>query len=159
MPIIKLSTEIHAPIERVFDLARSIDLHQQSMGHTGEKAIGGRMSGLIELGETVTWEAVHFGLKQRLTSQITVCEAPIHLQDVMVTGSFKRFTHDHYFSETGSGTMMKDVFDYDSPFGFLGLIADLLFLESYMTRLLEKRNQLIKKVAEGEGWRDFLPDG
>src|SRR5580765_2368162 len=127
MPVIKLSTEIQAPIGRVFDLARSIELHQRSMGHTNEKAIAGKMSGLIELGETVTWEAVHFGVTQHLTSEITICDPPVHLQDIMVTGAFKRFTHDHNFSETGSGTMMKDVFDYDSPFGFLGSIADLLF--------------------------------
>ena len=156
MPVIKLSTEINAPIARVFDLARSIDLHQRSMGHTNEKAIAGRMSGLIELGETVTWEAVHFGVKQQLTSKITKCEPPVHLQDIMVTGPFERFTHDHYLSEIGSGTMMKDVFDYDSPFGFIGSIVDLLFLETYMTRLLEKRNQSIKKAAESEGWRDFM---
>ena len=159
MPVIKLSTEIHAPIARVFDLARSIDLHQRSMGHTSERAIAGRMSGLIELGETVTWEAVHFGVKQQLTSKITICEPPVHLQDVMVSGPFERFTHDHYLSETGSGTMMKDVFDYDSPFGFLGSIADWLFLESYMTRLLKTRNQVIKRAAESESWRDFLIDG
>jgi ligand-binding SRPBCC domain-containing protein len=159
MPVIELGAELKALIERVFDLARSIDLHQRSMGHTGEKAIAGRMSGLIGLGETVTWEAVHFGMKQRLTSKITVCEPPVHLQDVMAAGPFKSFTHDHHFSETGLGTQMKDVFDYDSPFGFLGSIVDLLFLESYMTRLLEKRNQVIKEAAEGEGWPDFLPHG
>jgi ligand-binding SRPBCC domain-containing protein len=156
MPIIHLNTEIHAPIERVFDLARSIDLHQMSMGHTRERAIDGRTSGLIEVNETVTWEAVHFGTKLRLTSKITVCESPIHLQDVMVAGAFKRFTHDHYLSETASGTSMKDIFDYDSPFGYLGSIADSLFLEGYMRRLLEIRNQEIKKAAEGEGWRTFL---
>ena len=155
MPVIKLSTEIHAPIVRVFDLARSIDLHQRSMSHTNEKAIAGRTSGLIKLGETVTWEAVHFGITQRLTSKITVCESPVHLQDVMETGAFKRFTHDHYFSEVASETMMEDIFDYDSPFGLFGSIADQLFLERYMAGLLEKRNQLIKTVAEGEGWRDF----
>lgn len=88
MPVIDLETKINAPIERVFDLARSIDLHQRSMGHTQERAVGGVLSGLLDLGQTVTWEAVHFGFRQRLTSKITVCDRPTHLQDIMVEGGF-----------------------------------------------------------------------
>ena len=156
MPVVKLTTEISAPIDRVFDLARSIDLHQRSMNHTQERAVDGVMSGLIDVGQTVTWEAVHFGIRQRLISKITICERPTHLQDIMVSGAFKRFTHDHYLSETETGTIMADVFDYDSPFGFLGYAADILFLENYMTGLLKARNRLIKLAAEGEEWRDFL---
>ena len=51
---------------------------------------------------------------------------------------------------------MRDVFDYDSPLGFLGQIADFLFLESYMKNLLSERNQTIKQTAESEEWRKFL---
>jgi hypothetical protein len=61
MPKIELHTEIDAPIERVFDLARSIDLHMLSTSHTNEKAIAGKTSGLIGLGEWVTWRAKHLG--------------------------------------------------------------------------------------------------
>ena len=156
MPVVNLETIINAPIERVFDLARSVDLHQQSMGHTNERAVGGVTSGLIGLGETVTWEATHFGIKQRLTSKITVCELPTHLQDIMVDGAFKGFTHDHYLSETPTGTLMKDVFDFSSPLGFLGVIADFFVLENYMTGRLKKRNEVIKQAAESEDWRRFL---
>ncbi len=156
MPVIKLETNIKAPIERVFDLARSIDLHQQSMGHTQERAVGGVTTGLIDLGQTVTWEAVHFGIKQRLTSKITVCDRPTHLQDIMVDGAFKGFTHDHFLSETGTGSLMKDIFDFSSPFGLLGAIADFLYLEKYMTGLLKKRNEVIKQAAESDDWQQFL---
>ncbi len=156
MPIIKLTTEINSPIDRVFDLARSIDLHQRSMNHTQERAVDGVMSGLIDIGQTVTWEAVHFGVRQQLTSKITICKRPTHLQDIMISGAFKRFTHDHYLSETKTGTIMADVFDYDSPFGFLGYAADILFLENYMTRLLKERNRMIKQAAESNEWLDFL---
>ena len=156
MPVINLETNIKAPIERVFDLARSIDLHQRSMGHTQERAVSGVMTGLIDLGQTVTWEAVHFGIKQRLTSKITVCERPTHLQDIMVDGAFKGFTHDHFLSETETGTLMKDLFDFTSPYGALGVMADYLFIESYMTGLLKQRNEAIKQAAESEDWRQFL---
>jgi ligand-binding SRPBCC domain-containing protein len=153
MPLIHLETDILAPIERVFDLARSIDLHKISMESSQERAVNGVTSGLIELGQTVTWEAVHFGVRQRLTSKITICERPRHLQDVMVGGAFAGFTHDHFLSEIEGGTLMRDDFDYRSPLGPLGSLADVLFLETYMTKLLAERNATIKRVAESDEWR------
>ena len=51
---------------------------------------------------------------------------------------------------------MCDVFDFDSPLGILGDIADRLFLAAYMRRLLDTRNALIKTVAETDRWRDYL---
>lgn len=129
------------------------------MENSQERAVDGRTSGLIELGETVTWEAVHFGVKQRLTSKITVCDRPRHLQDVMVSGAFAAFTHDHFLSETANGTLMKDDFDYRSPLGFVGSIVDALFLESYMAKLLSERNETIKRFAEGNEWKSLLSEG
>ncbi len=156
MPIIKIEMKINAPIQRVFDLARCIDLHTESMSESKEKAIAGVTKDLINKDETVTWEAVHFGIKQKLTSKITIFERPYHFRDSMVKGAFKRFDHDHFFETKDSQTIMKDVFDYDSPLGFLGNIADALFLESYMTKLLQSRNQLIKAVAESDDWKKYV---
>ena len=156
MPIIKIEMKINAPIERVFDLARCIDLHTESMSNSKEKAVAGRTKGLINKDETVTWEAIHFGIKQKLTSKITIYERPYRFRDSMLKGAFKRFDHDHFFEMRNSQTIMKDVFDYDSPLGFLGDIADALFLENYMTELLESRNALIKTVAESDDWKKYI---
>jgi ligand-binding SRPBCC domain-containing protein len=156
MPIIEIEVEIYAPIERVFDLARCIDLHEETMSRNNEKAIGGVTKGLINLGETVTWQATHFGIRQKLTSKITAYNRPFHFQDLMLKGAFKRFTHDHFFEQKDAEVLMKDVFDYDSPFWILGKIADALFLKNYMKNLLTERNLLIKKIAESEDWRKFL---
>jgi ligand-binding SRPBCC domain-containing protein len=155
MPVIKLETKITAPVERVFDLARCIDLHTESMGRSREKAVGGITSGLINLGESVTWEAVHFGVRQNLTSSITIYDRPRHFRDSMVSGAFKQLDHDHFFSEVEDGTLMRDVFDYTAPLGFLGTAADKLFLKGYMARLLAGRNAVIKRVAEGDDWKRF----
>ena len=150
MPVIHITTTIDCPIEIAFDLSRSIDLHAESTSHTDEKAVAGRTSGLIELGEQVTWEATHFWRRQRLTSEITKFDRPHHFRDSMVDGAFKRFDHDHHFVEESGKTVMNDRFDYTSPLGFLGSIADALFLKRYMSGLLTKRNELIKKVAESD---------
>jgi ligand-binding SRPBCC domain-containing protein len=148
MPTIISLTEINAPIEKVFDLSRSIDLHMESTKQTGEQAIAGRTSGLIELGETVTWRAKHFGIWQNLTSKITEFNYPSFFVDEMVSGAFKSFKHEHHFSEADGHTIMKDVFVFESPFGALGRLFNWLILNRYMANLLTKRNQVIKDVAE-----------
>jgi ligand-binding SRPBCC domain-containing protein len=120
----------------------------ESTSHTKERAVAGRTSGLISLGETVTWEAAHFGIRQRLTSMITELEPPHRFVDEMVSGAFKSFKHTHTFEALESGTLMTDIFEYRSPFGILGSLADVIFLRSYMERLLVKRNKYIKSCAE-----------
>ena len=156
MPLIKLETTVNAPIERVFDLSRSIDLHRASVNKHGEKAVAGVREGLIKLDESVTWEAMHFGIRQKLTSKITAFERPRYFRDSLVSGAFARFDHDHFFEEIKTGTLMKDVFDYDSPFWIFGKIADALFLEKYMTKILSERNRLIKETAESNDWQKYL---
>jgi ligand-binding SRPBCC domain-containing protein len=146
MPVIELVTHINAPIERCFDLARSIDVHMASTRHTGETAIAGRTSGLIELGESVTWRAKHLGIWQTLTSRITELEYPNFFTDEMVEGAFKALRHEHYFYPVHDQTLMQDIFWFESP---LGILFDLFFLKKYMLRLLKKRNQVIKELAEG----------
>ena len=156
MPVIELNTEIHAPVDRVFDLSRSVDLHVASTAHTGERAVAGVTSGLIELGQEVTWRARHFGVWQHLTSRITAFDRPAHFRDSLVRGIFRRFDHDHFFATSGGGTVMRDVFDFRSPLGILGRIADRLFLVRYMTHLLATRNALIKTVAESDQWQRYV---
>jgi ligand-binding SRPBCC domain-containing protein len=149
MPRIEIDTIIRAPIERVFDLARSIDVHRQSQSAHRERAIAGRTSGLIELGEIVTWEAVHFGVRQCLTSKIVAMSRPTHFRDSMLAGTFKRLDHDHFFELQSDGnTRMTDIFDYSAPLGPIGRLADWLVLEAYMRRLIEARNQCLKRLAE-----------
>lgn len=160
MPIIRHSLRIVAPVERCFDLSRSVDLHQHSLSSSGERVVGGVTSGLIGMGQSVTWEATHFGIRQRLSSRITAYDRPRHFRDTMVFGAFRRFDHDHYFEgDGGSATVMRDVFDFDAPLGVLGRLVEAAFLTGYMRRLLSDRNMVIQRIAESEEWREYLPIG
>jgi ligand-binding SRPBCC domain-containing protein len=156
MPTIVLTTVIHAPPERCFDLSRSIDLHVTSTRQTGERAVGVVTSGLLGPGQEVTWSARHLGIRQTLTSRITAFDRPHHFRDSMVRGAFRRFDHDHFFSARGEDTEMRDVFDFTSPLGLLGRLADAVVLERYLTRLLTTRNEEIKRVAESDAWRSLI---
>jgi ligand-binding SRPBCC domain-containing protein len=150
MTEIVLYTTINSPIQIVFDCARSIDIHQLSTAKTNEKAIAGRLSGLCELGDGVTWRAKHFGIYQTLSSKITKFKPPFYFQDCMIEGAFTFIKHDHYFEESNGITLMKDSFVYGVPYGVFGSLFDKIILKKYMTNLLTNRNQVIKSVAESE---------
>ncbi len=152
MPIIHLITEIKAPIERCFDLSRSIDLHLLSTTKTHEKAIAGVTKGLIGLDEEVTWRARHFGIYQNLTTRITAYKYPVYFESEMTQGAFKKIEHKHEFETRNDITIMKDHFDFEAPLGILGKLVSKLLLYNYMKKLLEERNRVIKRAAETEEW-------
>lgn len=156
MPAIHITTIINAPVERCFDLARSIDLHSYTTAQTNEKAIAGTTGGLINKGETVTWQAKHFGVVQQLTSLITEMDAPFLFEDRMLKGAFKSIRHRHYFEERGGQTIMKDEFIFESPLGIIGRLFNALVLTKYMEKFLIRRNAILKQVAESEEWRKYL---
>jgi len=156
MPLIELRTEIKGNKDIVFDLSRSIDLHKILTEKTNEDTIAGKTSGLIGLNESVTWRAKHFGIYQKLTSKVTEFDRPNYFADEMINGAFSEFKHEHHFADLNGGTLMTDFFDYKSPLGFLGKLADKLFLKKYMTELLEERNRIVKEFAETDKWKSVI---
>ncbi len=156
MPKIELTTEIHASISICFDLSRSIDLHKISTAKTREEAIGGTTSGLINLGEYVTWQATHFGLKQKLTSKITVFESPFYFRDEQIKGIFKSICHDHKFEQVGEKVIMIDIFEFEAPYGIIGRLLNKLVLTNYLRNFLIERNNIIKDYAETDKWKLIL---
>lgn len=153
----RIVTEIAAPVELCFDLARDIDFHARSLGDTGERAVAGRTSGLIGLGESVTWEARHLGVRQQLTAKVTAFDCPTYFRDVMTRGAFRSFAHDHRFEAQGNLTMMIDEVEFRSPLGPVGWMVDALFMTGYLRRLLQGRCQAIKREAEAVAQRHAEP--
>jgi ligand-binding SRPBCC domain-containing protein len=104
----------------------------------------------MRLGDTVTWEAVHFGIKQHLTTTITAYERPQYFIDEMTRGIFQELKHHHAFVPQASGTLMIDTFTFRAPWGILGRVVEALVLTRYMRGLLLTRNRYLKQAAEAD---------
>lgn len=156
MPLLHLETFIKAPAGVVFDLSRSVDLHKTSMQNHNEEIIDGVRQGLMNKGDTVTWRAKHLFRNRTLKVQLTELVAPTFFADEMLKGDFKKMRHEHSFEEVAGGTVMRDHFYFESPFGIAGKIINVLFLREYMKRLLLKRNGEIKRIAETYLYKEFL---
>ena len=153
-------TVIEAPIERCFDLSRSVEVHLLANIHSGEQALatGGITAGLPELHQQTTWRAKHFGVWQNLTSKYTAMQPPTFFQATMTEGIFRSMQADHFFRTLPSGaTEMRDDFRIAAPLPLLGLLAEAMFLHRYMLALLRERNTVIKQLAESNDWQRYLP--
>ena len=148
MSEIVLETFIAAPAEICFDLMRDIRIHTETTSRTNEKAIAGVTDGKIGLGQSVTFEGTHFGMRQRLTVEVVEFEPPMRFVDEMTEGNFRTFKHIHEFFPQGNGTQLRDTITWTSPFGILGRIVDTLLLERHLRSLVVTRNAKLKELAE-----------
>jgi ligand-binding SRPBCC domain-containing protein len=144
---IVLQTLVRAPTARCFDLARSTNAHVASQVDSGERVIAAPRE-LLELGDEVTWEARHFGFRQRLTARITQMKSPTVFADDQVSGAFRSFRHVHRFDAVPGGTLVVDDFTYRLPLGWIGLVVDLLLVRGYMRTLLRRRAAFLRHLAE-----------
>ena len=156
MSKIILHTKINAPVERCFLLSLSVDLHKGSTAQTNEKAIAGVTLGLMKLNDVVTWEAKHFGVVQHFTSKIMKYEKPNYFVSEMQKGAFKKFYHQHSFKTENSCCVMTDELELEAPLGILGKVAMSMVVRNHIQDLLLKRNEFIKKIAEGDEWKKYL---
>lgn len=139
---------VEAPAEVVFDLSLDIDAHVASMSDSGEQAVGGVTSGLIGLGETVTWRARHFGVPFTMTSRVTAWDRPRRFVDEQVTGPFRSFHHEHLFEADAGATTMIDRVRFVAPVGPVGRLVERLVLGRYLHQLIADRAQHLKAEAE-----------
>ena len=140
-------TESQLPVEQLFDLARSIDLHVDSQRDSGERAVAGVTSGLIGEGQEVTWRAKHFGIPLTMTSRVTHLDFPRSFTDEQVKGPFKAFRHVHEFEPTAAGSIMTDRVEFTAPLGVLGRGVERLILRRYLERLIRYRGSFLAARA------------
>lgn len=156
MPTIHLTTFIAAPADIVFDLSRHIGLHKDSMSKFKEEAVAGTRFGLIEKEETVTWKAKHLFKNRVLRIKVTEMKRPEMFTDEQAQGDFKMMKHEHYFKPCDNGTILIDLFHFESPYGTFGKWINSLFLTRYIKKLIEHRNKTIKEFAESDKWKKYL---
>jgi ligand-binding SRPBCC domain-containing protein len=150
MTTLLLETRIAAPPDVVFDAARDMDLHVASTARTNERVIGGVVHGLIGLGEEVTFEARHLGLRVSGTFRVTEYDRPHRFVDERVRGFLAAVRHEHLFAADGTGTRMTDRFTYRLPFGPFGRVADALAVRRHLQRLLHDRADFLRRHLEGQ---------
>jgi ligand-binding SRPBCC domain-containing protein len=157
---IEVRTWINAPSEVCFDLARSQSAHVSSARQTSERIVAGPPNDLLELGDVLTFEARHFGVRQRLTAEIVAFDRPRMFVDEARHSAFRSMRHEHRFTPVKGGTEMQDTLECIGPLGLIGRLAEVVFLSAYMRRFIIRRAHALKGMAEsssGTGGKNHPP--
>jgi ligand-binding SRPBCC domain-containing protein len=153
MPKIHLTSHVNAPIERVFQLARSTSLHKAVLrGFKGGKLEGGS-EGIMGVGDKVTFSLRFMGRQRVLVTRIESLDMPLMFASTLVKGSFKSLRHEHHFKSIQNGSLVIDLLEYEPAFGALGRLADKMLIRPFLRKYLEAKNRVIKQYAEGEKWK------
>jgi ligand-binding SRPBCC domain-containing protein len=149
------SVHINAPIERCFLLSTNIELVSKTLGM---KPIEGKTQGMIGPGDKLLWAGWKFGFPQMHETLITRYEQPVFFQDTMGRGRFKRFQHDHHLFYIDGRTVLNDKIRFTLPLSWAGRLVARAILVPYISRVLRRRMRLLKKIAESQEWRKYLPE-
>lgn len=148
---------VNAPIERCFLLSTSLELVKHSLKMNLVPSESTRTSGLVQDGDRLMWRGWAFGLPHRHESVITKYERPDFFQDSMEQGRFKRFQHDHFFTEISGRTLLNDKIRFSLPMSGLTRPLGRFVVTPHVSRMLRHRLELLKRVAESEEWKQYLP--
>ncbi len=152
---LKESIHVNAPVDRCFLLSTNIALVQKTIGL---KPVSGKTSGLIVGDDRLVWRGWKFGLPAMHETLITGYERPKFFQDTMGRGRFKRFQHDHHFEWIDGQTVMWDIVRFSLPFGPLGRLIGRWIVVPHVLRLMLRRMELLKRIAESDDWRGYVGD-
>jgi ligand-binding SRPBCC domain-containing protein len=145
---------VSAPIERCFLLSTSVEIVERELGM---HPVRGRTSGLVVEGDTVRWEGWQLGLPQFHESLIELFEPLVFFRDRMIAGRFARFEHDHHFNDRGDGTvLLSDELRFVMQWGWFGNLIGQWLLVPHIRGLMRKRFTLLKMIAEGDEWENYL---
>ena len=149
---------VQAPCQRCFDLTRSVDFHVASAREIAARADGGRRTGLSAAGDATVWSARFLGVRSSMETRIEDFETPAGFRDRLTHGLLGRFEHTYHFvpCEAG-GCLVSDELIVAAPFPALGRIVERVYLRARMRTLVGRRLAAIKRAAEGDEWRRYLP--
>lgn len=154
--IVQDEVEVRSPPERCFLLSTSVTLVERELRM---RPVQGRTSGLVVAGDTVRWEGWQLGLPQFHESLIESFEPFVFFRDRMIAGHFASFEHGHRFTDQDDGTvLMSDEVSFTMPLGLIGDLLGKYILVPHIRRLLRSRFARLKRIAESEEWKLYLPE-
>ncbi len=98
-------------------------------------------------GKIVKIKTTKFFLPTYWEVQIEKLHAPDTLIDIALKSPFKFWRHQHLFIQTENGCELKDIIEYELPFGFIGKLFDH-YIEKDIKDMFEYRHTQTKLLLE-----------
>jgi ligand-binding SRPBCC domain-containing protein len=86
------------------------------------------------------------GIKMNWVTEITQVNQHRFFIDEQRSGPYRIWHHEHHFKEVKGGVEMHDILSYAVPYGFIGQIADLLFVRNKVKQIFLFREKRILEL-------------
>ncbi len=97
----------------------------------------------MQAGTRIEYHLRLIGFPIQWTTRIEDYAPPYRFVDSQLSGPYKRWVHLHEFAASGTGTLMRDVVDYDIPYGVIGTLAQKLCVARLLDRIFDYRRAAI----------------
>jgi ligand-binding SRPBCC domain-containing protein len=81
--------------------------------------------------------------------EINKIDKPNILVDIAHKSPFKYWKHSHIFTQKGNVCELKDLVEYELPFGKLGNLFDF-FIKSELSKMFDFRHEITKKILDSK---------
>lgn len=155
MQQIERTVEIHATIEQVFAFVTDIRNHSLVAPPETQEQLLDPGDVPLRLDSVVRMRARYGGIRWTLATRITeftpfdLESGTAYFRDEQISGPFAYWRHDHWFASTpDGGTLLADRFTYAAPLGPLGRLAEILWIDRRLRRLLDHMQAAQKQLLE-----------
>ena len=92
------------------------------------------------------------GIKLKWVTEITQVSDKKFFIDEQRSGPYSIWHHEHHFKEVNGGVEMHDILYYQAPFGFLGKLAELIFVNNKVKQIFNFREKRINELFPVKKW-------
>ena len=136
---------IEAPLPEVFDFfSNAENLQALTPPFLGFKILSELPIDMKE-GARIEYSIRLFGIPIRWSTLISTWEPGVRFVDEQQKGPYALWHHTHEFEADGDRTIMRDVVRYREPLGFLGTLANALFVKRTLRRIFDYRRDAVAK--------------
>lgn len=140
--------KIPADKAEVWDfICRPANLKKITPGHMGFEVTGNSGGGRMYAGMIITYKVRPFaGIPVKWVTEITHVEDKSYFVDEQRMGPYKFWHHQHRIEAVEGGVLMTDIVTYIPPFGFIGSLANSLFIKRKLAGIFDFRTKAIERI-------------
>jgi len=154
----QLKTEqfIPASIDEVWDFISSpANLKRITPGYMGFDITSGDLPAKMYPGMIISYKVRPVaGIKTTWVTEITHVEEGRYFVDEQRVGPYAMWHHEHHLEEVDGGVMMRDIVSYRPPMGFLGTIANRLFIRKKLAEIFAYRFRALEEIFSDGSFAD-----
>ena len=140
--------KIPASVEQVWDFISSPkNLKEITPAYMGFEITGANLPEKMYPGMIISYKVSPLlGIKMTWVTEITHVENHRYFVDEQRMGPYAMWHHQHKVETIEGGVLMTDIVSYQPPLGFLGVIANALFIRGKLKEIFDFRTVAVDKM-------------